>query len=58
MTIEETGETRVRTNYLNFDVSLCIHAYKFKKIQSEEEDIGIIFLWDFRFRCSSRYNIV
>jgi len=28
MPIEETGETRVRADCLNFDVSLCKHAYK------------------------------
>jgi len=39
--IEVTSETRVRTDCLNFDVSLCI-AYKLKnKFQLGEEGIGI-----------------
>ena len=41
MPFEETGKTRVRTNCLNFDVSLCIRILK--KIQLEEEGIGLIF---------------
>jgi len=45
MPIEETGETRVRTDCLNFDVS-C--AYKLKsKFQLEEEGIAIIFFVGF-----------
>ena len=56
MSIEVTCETRVRTDCLNFDVSLCI-AYKVKnKFQLGEEGIGIIFLWDFRSRYSSRLH--
>jgi len=40
MPIEETGETRVRTDCLNFDI-----AYKLKnKFQFEEEGI-----WDYIF---------
>jgi len=27
MPIEDTGETRVRTDCLNFDISLCTRAY-------------------------------
>jgi len=50
MLIEATGETKVRTDCLNFDVS---YTYKLKnKFQLEEEGIRIIFLWDFRSRCS------
>ena len=40
MPIEETSETRVRTDCLNFHVSLCIHIKK--QFQSEEEGIGVI----------------
>jgi len=51
MPIEETGEKKVRTDCLNFDV---FYAYKLKnKFQLEEEGIRIIFLRDFRSRCSS-----
>jgi len=41
MPIEKTGETRVRTDCLNFDVSLCIQIKD--KLQLEEESIRIIF---------------
>jgi len=51
MSIEETGETRVRTDCLNFDVS---NAYKLKKLL--EEALGLYFLWDFRSHCSSRWH--
>ena len=56
MSIEVTGETRVRTDCLNFDVFLCI-AYKLKdKFQLGEEGISYILLWDFRSRYSSRLH--
>jgi len=56
MSTEVTSETRVMTDCLNFDVSLCI-AYNVKnKFQLGEEGIGIIFLWDFRPRYSSRLH--
>jgi len=45
MPIAETGETRVRSDCLNFDVS---HGYKLKnKLQFEEKGIGIIFFAEF-----------
>jgi len=53
MPTEKTGETRVRTDCSNFDVSLCIQIKN--KFQLEEEDIGNIFLWDFT-RYSSRFH--
>jgi len=34
MPIEETGETRVRTDCLNFDVSLCIQIKKQNSIRA------------------------
>jgi len=48
--IEETGETRVRTDCLNFNGSQCIQIKK--QFQLEEEGTGIIFLWYFRSRRS------
>jgi len=48
MSVEETGETRVRTDCLNFDVS---NAYKIKKLL---EALRLYFLWDFKSHCSSR----
>jgi len=45
MPIEEVGETRLRTDCLNFDVSQCIQINK--KISFEEESIGIIFFVGF-----------
>ena len=48
MPIEETGETSIRTDCLNFDVSLRIHAKKFQKIKLQEEDIEIIFFVGFQ----------
>jgi len=42
MPIEETGETGVRTDYLNFCVSPCIQIKA--QISFREEGIGIIFL--------------
>jgi len=53
MPTEKTGETRVRTDCSNFDVSLCIQIKN--KFQLEEEGIGNIFLWDFT-RYSSRLH--
>jgi len=41
MPTEETGETRVRTDCLNFDVSLCIQLKN--KFQLEEEGMRNIF---------------
>ena len=41
MPVEETDETRVRTDCLNVDVSQCIQI---KKLQLEEEGIEIIIL--------------
>jgi len=38
MPIEETGDTRVRTNCLNFDVSLCISI---KNEFQFEEEVGM-----------------
>ena len=56
MSIEVTGETGVRTDCLNFDVTLCI-AYKLKnKCQLGEKSIRYIFLWDFISRYSSRLH--
>jgi len=44
MPIEESGEIKVRTDCLNFDVFLS-SVYKLKnKFQLEEEGTGIIFL--------------
>ena len=43
MPIEETVERRVRTDCLNFDVSLRIQIKK-NKFQLQEESTGIIFL--------------
>jgi len=40
MPLEETGETRVRTDCLNFRFSLCIQIKN--KFQLEEEGTGII----------------
>jgi len=54
MPIEETAETRVRTDYLNFYVSQCRQIKT--QISFREEGIGIIFLWDFRSRCSSKLH--
>jgi len=51
MPIDETGETKLRTACLNFNVCLCI---KIKKFKLEEEDIKNIILWDFRSRFSSK----
>jgi len=54
MPVEETGE---RGLALNVQMSMFPHAYKLKnKFQLEEKDIGIIFLWEFRYRCSSRLH--
>jgi len=55
MPTEETGERRIRTDCLNFDVSLRIQI-KRNKFQLEEESIGIIFFGDFRSRYSSRLH--
>jgi len=56
MSVEVTGETRVRTDCLNFDATLRI-AYKLKnKFQLGEEGIRYIILWDFRSRYSSRLH--
>jgi len=41
MPTEETGETRIRTDCLNFDVSLCIQIKN--KFHLEEEGIRNIF---------------
>jgi len=49
----ETGETGIRTDCLNFDVP---YAYELKNKFQLEEGIGIIYLWDFRSRCSSRLH--
>jgi len=42
MPIEETGETRVRTHCLNFDVSLCIQIKKQISIRGRRH-------WDYIF---------
>jgi len=42
MSIEETGETRVRTDCLNFDVSLCIQIEKQISIEGKRH-------WDYIF---------
>jgi len=46
MPVEETGETWVRTDCLNFYVSLCIQIKK-QIFQSEGEGIGIILFVEF-----------
>jgi len=51
MSTEETGETRVRADCLNFDV--C-YTYKLKKKLLEA--LGLYFLWDFRSRYDSRLH--
>jgi len=43
--IGETGETRLRTDCLNFDVYLCIQIKT--QISFGEESIGIIFFVGF-----------
>jgi len=43
--IEESGETRLRTDCFNFDVSPCIQIKK--QISFEEENIGITFFVEF-----------
>jgi len=62
MSIEVTGETRVRIDCLNFDVSPCVALHKLKdKFQLGGEGISYIFLWDFLSRYSARlhkYNLV
>jgi len=42
MTIEETGETRVKSNYLNFDVSLSIQIKKQISVRGRKH-------WDYMF---------
>jgi len=54
MPIEETGERSVRTDCLNFDVSLCIQIKKQISIGGRRH--GNIFLWDLRSRYSSRLH--
>jgi len=49
MPFEETGKTRVRTNCLNFDVSLCIRILK--KISVRGRRHWAYILWDFRSCC-------
>jgi len=45
MPLEETGETRVRTDCLNFDIS---YVYKLKsKFQFEEDGVGVVFFVGF-----------
>jgi len=43
MPIEETRETRVRTDCLNFDVSLCVQIKN--KFHLKKEGIENIFYW-------------
>jgi len=48
MPVEETGETRVRMDFL---ISMFPYAYKLKnKFQLEKEGIGNIFWGDFKSR--------
>jgi len=52
MPIEGTGETRVRTDWLNIDVALRIQINKQISIRGRRHWEYI--LWDFRSRYSSR----
>jgi len=53
--IEETGETRVRIDCLNLDISLCIQIKKQISITGRRI-WDYIFLWYFRSRCSPRLH--
>jgi len=53
MSIKETGETKDRFFKFRY---FPMHSLQIKKLQLEEEDTRIIFLWDFRSRYSSRLH--
>ena len=55
MPIEETGETRVRTDCLNFDSSHCIQIEKQLSITGRSH-WDYTFMGDFRSHCSSRLH--
>jgi len=42
MSVKETGETKVRTDSLNFDISLCT-AYKLKNCNWRKKTLGLYF---------------
>jgi len=52
MPVEETVETRVKTDCLNFDVSPCIQIKS--NFNLRKKALGLYFLLDFRSRGSSR----
>jgi len=55
MPTEETGETRVRTDCLNFNVLLCVQIKK-TNFNFGTKVLGLYILWDFRFCCSARLH--
>jgi len=55
MPVEETGETRVRTDCLNFDASLCIQIKT--NFNLRKKALGLYFLLDWRSRCCSRMHV-
>jgi len=54
MPIEETGEKRVSTDFLNIDVSL--HMQMKKQISVRIRRHWDYFSWNFRSRCSPRLH--
>jgi len=47
MPIEETGETRVKSDCLNFGVSLCIQIKNQNSIRAVVSNLGVATPWGF-----------